>query len=195
MIYTLLFALVGDLDFSIEYNITENTSDLFIFNGKNRSVHLVISNSVLNLICENGTNTVHKEMNISNGMMSYNYTWPDIVNGIHIDATFNETAAVCNGPYQGYTFIHPVTVVEPEPCLTYLLEDKDNFSAYLIGPLIIQLLVIIYLTGENHFPGWRRYFLSAGAWLVPRSVNAASEKIDNYSLTSVSLTELYEDKV
>ena len=93
MIFTLLFALVGDLDFSIEYNIIENTTDLFIFNGNNRSAHLFISNSVLNLICENGTNTVHKKMNISNGMMSY--TWPDIVNGIHIDATFNETT----GPY------------------------------------------------------------------------------------------------
>ena len=193
MIFTLLFALVGDLDFSIEYNITENTTDLFIFNGNNRSVHLFISNSVLNLICENGTNTVHKKMNISNGMMTY--TWPDIVNGIHIDATFNETAAICNGPYQGYTFIDPVTVVEPEPCLTYLHKDKDNFSEYLIGPLIIQLLVIIYLTGKDHFPGWRRYLRSAGGGLVPRSINASSEKMDNYSLTSVSLTELYEDKV
>ena len=118
-----------------------------------------------------------------------------IVNGIHINVTFNETAAVCNGPYQGYTFIHPVTVLEPEPCLTYLLEDKDNFSAYLIGSLIIQLLVIIYLTGKDHFPGWRRYLMRAGGGLVPRSVNASSEKMDNYSLTSVSLTELHEDKV
>jgi len=194
MIFTLLFALVGDLDFTLEYNVTKNTSDLFLFDGKNRSAHLFISNSILNLICQNETNIVHKELNISYGMLSY--TWPDIVNGIRIDTTFNETAAVCNGPYQSYTFINPATILEPEPCLTYTLEDQDNFTVYLTGPLIIQLLVIIYLVGIKYFPRWRGNIdFRAARHLPVICIDSRSENMDSYSSTSVRLTELDGDKV
>ena len=76
MQFTILFALVSELNFTIHFDINEDSYDLFMFNGNHSLAHLFISNNTLNLVCNDNLNYVHKVSNVSrDGVLTF--SWPD----------------------------------------------------------------------------------------------------------------------
>ena len=146
MNFSFLFGIISSLNFTIEFQIGQNYSNLFIFNGSNSSAHLLSKNgSVYLYLSENSVLNIWKASTTDTATIEF--TWPNYVNGKKMELqTGNEVVTPDN--FEQYVFLSPFLIKEAE--IECLCTGCKKTKYHLIYGLIIACLIVSNLAACSY---------------------------------------------
>ena len=136
MNFHILFALVGNLTFVLEFPISQNQSqDLFIFNGVNDSAHFFKENKTFYLYLSQGTNISIYEM--TSFAETVIFSWQKFLLNDKEMKLVQSVGSVRNQSFDSFTFLSPMTSVVDNCTDIGSLEMKSTNYWYVIAIVFI----------------------------------------------------------
>ena len=139
MKFSLIFYLVSELNFTLDFLVAQPHADLFIFNGNDSSAHLYVVNGTvrLQIYQEGGLISWKKDINES----ILRYSWPNVVNGENMDLIHNETD-IQGITFYEFVFLNPFMMVESDLCIT---ENKKVLHELYVIVVVMSLMIYFVL--------------------------------------------------
>ena len=150
MEFTLLFAAISSLSFTVQFDVEHNktSQDFFLFAGENRSAHLHRENKTLLLdIVEHSVATNYQAECIEE---NFNFTWQGFsINNSPMNSlrnnTSNDTRHI-QPHYIHYTFLSPVFY--STQCLADVRQPEAVATNYLYISAVALIIGVMYKSGS-----------------------------------------------
>ena len=136
MKFSLMFYLVSELTFTVDFLLTNTTTDLFLFNGDNAAAHLHVLNGTAYLQIFRGEGHISWQKTVSKQVVRF--SWPNMINGERMDLTYNDTT-VQGIEFNEFVFLNP-----------FLIAPKANML-HIFYVMVILLTLAIYFIIWNYY--------------------------------------------
>ena len=140
MDFTILFRLIGNLNFNLSFQLSENvTQDFFIFNGLNSSAHLHRVNKDVYLLLSQNNQFERYQASVLDEL---HFSWVDfMINGTCMKKVKSTGAINMTGLNQ-FTFISPV--LDFQPHISNELEPMQSIKLSNVNYGYIATLMLVF---------------------------------------------------